>query len=155
MALPFEPIILKRLIIDLGLNQAEMGRIAGVHRSTFNVCVNRGYIPTVPANFKTKVEQYLQMPKAQAWLKENNLSMSDIWTTEGTMMRSVRPKGWRNNRPAMMPGNPEEIETHKEVEMLQEGAMKHFKLFRNPFLTRSVILRIFTCPMSIGTSRRL
>jgi type II secretory pathway predicted ATPase ExeA len=42
---------------------------------------------------------------------------------------------WRTRRtPAMVPGNPEQIFTTREVEMISQEAMKYFKIFRNPFI---------------------
>ena len=136
LALPLRPIVFKRMILDLGLNQAQLSEIGAVHRSTLNVCVNRGYIPQQPANFRQVIETYLSsIPESAKWLSANGLSIGDIWTTEGSQMKNNKPKGFSGyGRPAMLPGNPEEIGIHKEVEMLTEGAMKHFKFFRNPFL---------------------
>lgn len=143
----FRPIILKDIVFDCGIIQADMARIANCSRATINVCINRGYIPDIQG-FKARVEQYLSnLPAASGWLKGRDLTMSDIWTysSDGLKVKG-KPHGWSNNGgPALIPGDPTKIYQADEVsapagspkgerELLTGETLRHFKLFRSPFL---------------------
>lgn len=134
----FRPIILKRLILECGIIQAELAKAAGVHRATMNVCINRGYIPNIP-EFAQKVEAYVAAhPDATQWLSGKGISPHEIWEAEGQDLYKHTPKGlmqrsWKTRKTnPMVQGDPEELKT-KEVEMFTQEAMRHFKLFRSPF----------------------
>ncbi len=139
--MPFHPIMLKRLILECSLIQAEIAKAAGVHRATMNVCINRSFIPSTVPDFHERVEAYISNhPDAMKWLADNGLQPSDIWEPAGSEMRKHNPKGlmnrsWQTRKtPAMLPGDANNIEFNQEVDMLSAEAMRHFKLFRNPFI---------------------
>jgi type II secretory pathway predicted ATPase ExeA len=151
--MPYNPLILKRLILDCGIVQSELARAAGVHKATVNVCINRGFVPSTVPDFHEKCEKFISSrPDAMKWLTDRGLQIADIWKPEGSEMRKHNPKGlvsrsWRTRKtPAMIPGdatkiyppssplNKGGIEGGEEVEMLTSEAMRHFKLFRNPFI---------------------
>lgn len=141
----FEPIVLKAVVLASSISQSELQRGVAVEinrevsRPTINLCINRGYIPKTMNGFKAAVEKIIgQNPKAQAWLAGQGLRSADVWKPLGRELRLAVPadqgkrisKGWK--RPALVPGDSEQI-IQKEVEMISQEAMKHFKIFRNPF----------------------
>jgi len=136
----FEPIILKELVIACDISQMQIAEATGASRPTVNLVVNRGYDPHTMGGFRPAVERLIgQNPRAMAWLSERGLSVADIWQPLGKQMRLAMPSGHgrrSHNRkgPAMQPGNPDIISIAWEVEMIQQEALKHFKLFRNPFI---------------------
>ncbi|MDA8082312.1 MAG: AAA family ATPase [Nitrospiraceae bacterium] len=134
----FRSIVLKDLILDCGLIQAELARISGAHRATLNVCINRGYIPQI-AGFKTRIEEYIStLSEAMAWLKDRGLPLQAIWkySAEGTKVKS-KPRGWAGRsgsfQSAMVPGDPGEINQSEVSELLRGDTLRHFKMFRSPF----------------------
>lgn len=95
--MPFHPIMLKRLILECSLIQAEIAKAAGVHRATMNVCINRSFIPSTVPDFHERVEAYISNhPDAMKWLADNGLQPSDIWEPAGSEMRKHNPKGLMN-----------------------------------------------------------
>ena len=134
----FEPLMLKELIIDCGISQIKLGNATNLSRASINLMLNRGYVPLERQDFKEKIQRELAgNPKAMQWLAERNLAMADIWQPLGKDLRAIAPAGrsirtWETRRkPVFATGN--EIIKIKEVEMISQEAMKHFKIFRNPF----------------------
>jgi type II secretory pathway predicted ATPase ExeA len=138
----FQPIVLKRLALECDISQAEIAEACGVSRPTVNLCFNRGYLPTTVDDFRQQVEALVRgHRRADAWLIERGLSLSDIWQPAGAEMRGNHVSGHARRSsagmkkgPALVPGNPEIITITWEVEMVSQEAMRHFKLFRNPFI---------------------
>lgn len=140
--LKFKPIILKQLILDCGFTQVEVaknGLRAG--ESVLNLIVNRNYAPITIKDYRERLESYLSKNQAaQEWLAANDLQMKDIWLPLGSDLRSKRHSqtgrkvaATRAIKP-FIPGDPEKIIINWEVEMISQEAMKHFKVFRNPFI---------------------
>lgn len=141
--LEFEPLILKELILAADISQRELAEAANTSRPSINSCCNRGYIPGTVPGFREAVELFIQAnPRAMQWLIEQGFAIADIWRTAGRDMRCKQPSGigrrWKEARKqrqnAIQPGNPDIITVQWEVEMISHEAMKHFKLFRNPFI---------------------
>jgi len=139
--LKFEPIVLKKLCIDCGISQTAIGKVANVSRAAVNLAVNRGYLPKEKPDFRTLVEGELRMDRrVMQWLTERNMQPADIWQPLGKSLRNALPAGAHMKRmetmkqAAMVPGNPELLINKTEAEMISQEAMKHFKIFRNPFI---------------------
>lgn len=137
----FKPIKLKELCVDCGISQTRIGKVVGLSRASINLALNRGYIPPESPNFKKEVEDLIAAdPSAMQWLNERGMKIGDIWQTLGKDLRHVSPardnqKMWKTRQtPAMVPGNPEQLTINMEAEMISQEAMKHFKIFRNPFI---------------------
>ena len=139
--LKFQPIILKELCLDCGISQTQIGKATNLSRVSINLVFNRGYVPKECPNFRGMVEQEVAHdPKAMQWLIERGLNVADIWSPAGKDLRNALPAGTIDKKvatertPAMVPGNPELIINTVEAEMISQEAMKHFKIFRNPFI---------------------
>jgi type II secretory pathway predicted ATPase ExeA len=158
--LEFKPLVLKRLVLDCDITQTDLADAAGVSRPTVNLCINRGYVPiTGPDAFKQAIEDYvLGHAQAMKWLEERQLEVEDIWDTEKEgQRRHSMPRGTgrrtRNTRdkPVVGLGDPMGLKGKKghsysglkggpdhhdwmEVVMVSQEALKHFKVFRNPFI---------------------
>ena len=137
------PIILKQLLIDCGINQATIGEATNLARTTINVVVNRGYLPVEQPDFQDKVESLVrQNPAAMAWLIEHGLTVASIWQPLGRALHWRHPaghgikiaEGQKRVSRAAIPGNPEELTISWEVEMINQETLKHFKIFRSPFI---------------------
>lgn len=140
-SLPVQPVVLKNLLIECGINQAELGQFAGVAKPTINLAVNRGdYTPGVK-DFRKKVETFISGNKdAMQWLLARGLKVIDIWRPAEELCKWKKPRGFgdrinaKKKQRAMVPGDPDEIKKSVEVEMLKQEAMRQFKIFRNPFI---------------------
>lgn len=135
--LNFSPLLLKQLMLECDIPQKSLAGLLDVSRATINLCVNRGNIPPSIPGFKAKLEQALQnMAVVREWLAVKSIVISNIWAVGDEPLRNVCPAGHVRQKftPAMQPGNPEKIECMEVVEMLDPRAMKHFRLFRSPFI---------------------
>jgi type II secretory pathway predicted ATPase ExeA len=138
----FQPITLKQLVLDCAISQVEIAGKTGVSRPTVNLCLNRGYIPPTLKGFKPALETLVgQSPKAMSWLSDRGLSVADVWRPLGRDLRCVMPSGHGQRTsqgvkrgPAIVPGDPAHITITWEVEMINQEALRHFKMFRNPFI---------------------
>lgn len=142
----FEPILLKEVLISCGISQGEIalavGKVLGVpvSRTTMNLCLNRGYIPHSLNGFKEAVEQVLERDsRVMHWLMNTGLTVADVWLPLGQDRRKVFPvdHGRRvvagHKKGPDVPCESEVATVTWEVEMLHPDAMKHFRLFRQPF----------------------
>ena len=142
----FEPLMLKEVCLAVGISQvalrealeSRMGR--EVSRPTVNLCMNRGYIPETMPGFREGIEGIIRdNPRAMAWLLDQGLTTADIWQPAGRDMRMAYPVGhgrrsWAGRRRlATVSGDPGQITIKWEVAMISQEALKHFKVFRNPF----------------------
>ena len=137
----FAPIILKNLCVDCGISQPRIGKATKLGRSSINLALNRGYIPPTRPDFCALVEAEIAAnPRAVKWLHDQGMQVADIWSPLGKDLRHASPaadnqKMWQTrSQPAMVPGNPELLINTVEAEMINPEAMKHFKIFRNPFI---------------------
>lgn len=139
--LEFNPILLKELCVDCGISQTRIGKETGLSRPSINLTLNRGYIPKERPDFKFKVENIISTNlKAIQWLAERQMTAQDVWQAAGKELRNSTPAGtgkktWSTRKQAVMiPGNPEQLIVNWEVEMISQEALRHFKIFRNPFI---------------------
>ncbi|MHB8772987.1 MAG: AAA family ATPase [Syntrophales bacterium] len=137
----FRPIVLKELLLDCGISQTAIAQGVGISRAAVNLMCNRGYIPIDRPDAKELTEELLRtLPRAINWLVERGINVEDVWQPLGKDLRNRPPAGCMakavatKRTPAMVPGDPEQIFVTKEVEMISQEAMKHFKMFRNPFI---------------------
>lgn len=144
----FAPIVLKGLLLDTGLTQlalrARVAEFVGrkVSRTTINLTLNRGYVPPTIRAYREAVQTAVEEhPEARAWLDARGLTATDLWRPLGEDRRAVMPRHHAARTvagmlggPALVPGDPLSLIPHREVEMLTPEALRHFKLFRNPFI---------------------
>jgi len=143
----FTPIVLKQLVIDCGIVQTalteqmrdEMG--VEVSRPTINLCLNRGYIPGTMPKFSEAMELIVgRNSQAVEWLGARGLRLNDIWCPLGKDLRDAKAAGHGKriargrHRALTAPDASEQKIINKEVEMITQEAIRHFKMFRNPFI---------------------
>lgn len=139
---PLAPLRLKELAVACDISQGEVATALDVSKSTINHCFNRGYIPHTRKNFVADLERYIRgRSGVSAWLINQGLTLTDLWSPAEQALRKVKPAGQSARQrkahfksPAVIAGDPNHIDTPQEVAMLSQGAMKHFKLFRHPFI---------------------
>lgn len=138
----FEPIILKELVLDCGISQTKIGQETALSRPSINLVLNRGYMPKEHPDFPGMVEAMIQADRrAMQWLISRQMKVTDIWQPLGKDLRNASPasdnqKMWATRRRnALLPGDPEQhiIKLEVEMESICPEALKHYKLFRDPF----------------------
>lgn len=136
----YKPLILKKMLIECGISQSDLMKVTGLSKAAINLAVNRGYMPKKTANFQVDIEKFLLMNKdVPKWLNEKGIKIENIWRPSGEDLRKIQPCNFGERKKAarrartIQLGNPDEAITQTEVEMLTGEAMKHFKIFRNPF----------------------
>lgn len=145
---PFEPIVLKQLLIDCDIPQNDLAQevarelgLATISRPIINLVVNKNYEPPTFKGIRAAIEAVLSRhPKADHWLAARGVSPQGIWAPLGATLKNKLPAGTHRRsvagikKAAMIPGNPDAITIAWEVEMIGQDVLKHFKLFRNPFI---------------------
>ncbi len=141
---PTEPILLKKLLADIGISNREFGSLLGVSSGCINLVLNKQYLPRTDPGFKNRAEELLkERDDVKRFLAGRERDLKDIWTPVNENLFALRPSnmskrqsaGQRKRQdPAIVPGNPVDIFQSEEVEMIAPDAMKRFKLFRNPFV---------------------
>lgn len=138
----FKPLVLKALVTDCAISQAELARALGISRPAMNLLINRGYEPIRYEKFRQALEAVLKkIPAVSKWLDANGYDLADIWTLLGEEKRNHKPAdhGKRVSRsmrlrPVIVPGDPYLLNIKTEVEMFTSETLRHFKIFRNPFI---------------------
>lgn len=143
---PVDPIRLKAMLIECGISQADLAREVAeemgcpVSRATMNLVINRGYDPINLSGVRHAVEAVIgRNARTMAWLAIRGMAVKDIFLPLGREIRRAMPgtvarRNPRRKSPAMAPGDPQQIQSHTEAEMISQEAMKFFKIFRNPFI---------------------
>lgn len=130
-----QPIVLKELAVQCDINQGDLAAHLGISRPTVNLTINRGYIPARTVGYQARIQQYLlEQPGVNEWLIREGYRIGDIWSPLGKQLHRAHPKSTWHPRQALEAGNPDVITIQWEVEMISQEAMKHFRLFRNPFI---------------------
>lgn len=139
----FQPLAIKALCVECNISQGDIAKQLDISRPLVNLVLNKGYLPPTHPDIQNQIQTYLNQPEhlqqVNYWLEQNNLTLADIWSPLGQDLRNavVRQHGKRTSagmrkRP-LITGGPEII-TCKEVEMVHTEALRHFKMFRNPFV---------------------
>jgi type II secretory pathway predicted ATPase ExeA len=139
--MPDKPIVLKDLALDCDITQGALAEVGEVSRPTINLVLNKSYAPDkVGKDLKKKIEEYIAAHLAGLrWLADREMTVPDIWRqTDPGRRRQPAGQGRRKAETqaiaAAIPGDPESVDMTKEVEMVSQEALKHFKVFRNPFI---------------------
>ncbi len=140
--LPFAPLRFKELAVACDISQGEIATALDVSKATINQCLNKGYVPHTIKNFRKDLETYCQNNAAAIeWMEKRGLTLLDLWKPAEQGLRKAKPAGQGDRQrrghdkvAAMIPGDPNHIDAPREVAMLSQGAMKHFKLFSHPFI---------------------
>lgn len=145
----FKPLVLKELTLACDISQTEIATTISEHtgsnvsRGLVNLMINRGYSPPSVPGFRLFVEALIKNnQRAMAWLLQRNMTVADIWQQAEQGFKGKSPsgiakriqRGIQQSRQALTPDNPNGITILWEVEMISQEALRHFKMFRNPFI---------------------
>jgi type II secretory pathway predicted ATPase ExeA len=127
---------LRQLLIDCGVSQKAFSEELGHSYVYIRNVLIKGILPLLPkkrTEFIQNINAWVESdPRALKWLEENNLPPSSVWQKDENQEGYYRKKAV--NMHAMIPGDPLIINPRKDIEMILVSTMKHFKLFKNPFL---------------------
>ena len=128
-------ILLRQLLIDCEIPQAKFANLTGVSRQGLIAALVHNKLPSYPATrmrFTGKIESWIeQSESAQYWLQNNGYDIRDIWTPSTGRIREN--SGYRKLQTFEI-GDPLKLNNRKDIEMILGSTMKHFKLFKSPFL---------------------
>lgn len=139
----FKPLAIKNLCLQCDISQGDIARGLNISRPLVNLIINKGYLPPTHPNIRAQVETFLLQPESGAavneWLAAQGMKLSEIWNASGDQLRNSYTTKHGNriiagkNKQAFITGVPEQI-LCREVVMLNAATMKHFKIFRHPFI---------------------
>ncbi len=129
-------ILLRQLFIDIRVPRNRLYPIIKCNPRTLVRMIDHGIFPKYEKRrlqIMEQVEKYINNnPAALKWLSDHNKEICDIWE-EYTGEYTPAPRGnFGFLKPVL--GDPSEIEEREDIEMITSSTMKHFKLFKNPFL---------------------
>jgi len=135
---------LKQLLCDCGIVQHDFCSRIDWGYVRVSKCLSYGVYPKDKDEFIKRVEKAVaDDPAMMSRLKSRGHELKNIWDTCKTVMGQYPTGHGRRistgrlayiSCPALVPGDPLKVENHKEAEMIDQRALKHFKLFRSPFL---------------------
>jgi len=131
-------ILLKRMLLECGVGQMEFQTQIGWSHGTFFGALN-GRMPVNAERFKKDVARVVSRSSVMsAWLEDRNMVLEDIYRKDPKPVPLYqKPVGYRSSKKYRSPfgsADPSIVETHKESEMITPQALKHWKLFRSPFI---------------------
>ncbi|MCE5265704.1 MAG: AAA family ATPase [Deltaproteobacteria bacterium] len=138
----FAPVLLKELALDCGISQTTIAVAGGISRAAANLICNRGYFPIDRPEAKEAIERMITAdPRAMQWLIARQMQVGRIWDPAGKALRNAVPDGTgfksaatkRHGSLAARDLEQHIIRLEVEMESISQGALKHFKLFRDPF----------------------
>lgn len=139
----FKPLMIKDLCIQCSISQKDIAKGLDISRPLVNLVINKGYLPPTIPDIKNQIETFLKQPEyrnqVNYWLTQQGINLPDIWFPLGRDLRMavVKEHGKRTSagirKQALISGDFEII-TCKEVEMVNTETLRHFKMFRNPFV---------------------
>lgn len=140
----FAPLVIKQMLIDCGIGQGKISGPLDISRALVNLAINKGYEPPSIPGMRHAIETYLASPewfeKTASWLARRGLKMADIWQPLNKDLRRIYPVGHehrvskgRHKPSPLEAGDPDAISINWEVEMISQEAMKHHRIFRQPF----------------------
>ncbi len=129
-------ILLRQLLIDARIARKHLCSQIKCSAKTLAKILDDGVFPRYA---KRRLQVMRQMedymgghPAAIRWLAKNNKELPDIWEKYDGERHSVPRGGSYQEKPVL--GDPLEIADREDIEMITSVAMKHFKLFKNPFV---------------------
>ncbi len=130
-------ILLRQLLTDCDIRQGNFADQVGICRMTVTRILTQGYMPGREIWRKRlvrAVENWIeQSPVAMDWLEQNNHPICAIWNEYDGVPGDIRgcPRGTRIR---LELGDPCKLNKRKDIEMILGSTLKHFRLFKNPFV---------------------
>lgn len=126
---------LKRLLINIGVPQESFAFQADSSRQVVWRVLSHDYMPKRPTSRAKIIRRFEEWvagsPDAMAWLEAQGLEISAIWDHYDA---PIGENQFGHPQVILPMGDPTTLETRKDIEMISGSTMKHFKLFKNPFL---------------------
>jgi type II secretory pathway predicted ATPase ExeA len=167
-------ILLKKMLLECGISQrSDFCKRIGKSHKLVNNLLNHGRRPSRWEDFVREITRVIYEDPAMAgWMANNTLTIEDLWqdwdgpvgvkpSGQGRKVSAAMKKTNRDKADAFHKGDPLATETHKEAVMITPKALKHFRMFRSPFVNEIGDVRdiffsedhIFLREMMLDTAR--
>lgn len=132
------------MFLELGISRRDLAKITRWGTKQLTEAFTHARFPVRDYNRQEMISAFNEYcaknPSCMEWLKDRGLPLSSLWDSIGdqtdamsiAVRRIVSMK--KRQGPPIIPGDPLEIK-QKEEPVITQRTMKHFKLFRNPFLS--------------------
>lgn len=131
------------MFLELGISRRDLAASTRWSKNQITAAFTHEQLPKRDHNREEMIRFFngyvAERPACTAWLASRGLTISSLWESIGghpddldAAIGTVISKKKRQGRP-IVPGDPLEIENEEEP-MLNQRTMKHFRLFRDPFI---------------------
>lgn len=128
------------MFLELGISRHDLGRTTSWSKNQLTAAFTHENLPKRDYNREELIRFFnnfvASRPACMEWLNRRGLPISSLWESVGDIQVRSRSHGVNKRAkdgPGVLPGDPLAIE-EKEESMLNQRTMKHFRLFRNPFV---------------------
>ena len=132
-----------QLFAAVGISRPKLDASSRWGKNQFTQALTHGKLP-VRADNRTAFVSFIngivsESPVCMQWLKSRGLSPDSIWDEveyKGLVISAAcgNRTGKKNMDRGIVLGDPLHIKMKEEINMLNQRTMKHFKLFRSPFV---------------------
>ncbi|GAB4485928.1 MAG: hypothetical protein OHK006_12890 [Thermodesulfovibrionales bacterium] len=143
---PYQPIVLRDLLVETGIPQHTVAARIGVSEQTLRVMTNRGHRPRYRPQAQPAIEKLVAAdPDMQGWLRSRGLQTADIWTPSETkehrymINHGERIHASRRGLAATTSANAQIVKLRKQQrrkkQIMENGfaTLAAFGYHRNPF----------------------
>ncbi len=129
-------ILLKQLLIDCCVTQMDFARTLELSIQNVRLLLLHGQYPakhTTKSHMVSVIETWVvSNPYPLNWLRTNKRGMEEIWHEYDGTRYAHKKKDIPIK--ALLLGDPLIINPRKDIEMILSLTLKHFKMFKNPFI---------------------
>ena len=128
------------MFLELGISRRDLAATTRWSKNQITAAFTHEQLPKRDHNREEMIRFFnnfvASRPACMEWLNRRGLPISSLWESVGDIQVRSRSHGVNKRAkdgPGVLPGDPLAIE-EKEESMLNQRTMKHFRLFRNPFV---------------------
>lgn len=128
------------MFLELGISRRDLAATTRWSKNQITAAFTHEQLPKRDHNREEMIRFFnnfvASRPACMEWLNRRGLPISSLWESVGDIQVRSRSHGVNKRAkdgPGVLPGDPLAIE-EKEESMLNQRTMKHFRMFRNPFV---------------------
>lgn len=132
------------MMLELGISRRDLAATTRWSKNQLTAAFTHEQLPRRDYKREEMIRYFTdycaESPECLAWLKARGLTIASLWESIGDQPAAVASAistaisvKKKQGIPPLIPGDPLEIEEEEEP-MLNQRTMKHFRLFRDPFI---------------------